>query len=48
MCCQDVGVEKPGVEIYDAAYEEAKFWSGDDLKRSEVWGIDQGKKGWAC
>jgi putative hydrolase of the HAD superfamily len=40
VCCQDVGVEKPGKEIFQAAYEEASFWvkalHDDSLDPSEV------------
>jgi len=36
VCCQDVGAEKPSKEIFDEAFMQAKFWSGEDLKRSEI------------
>ena len=36
VCCQDVGVEKPGKEIFEEAYNQAKFWVGNDLKKDEV------------
>lgn len=35
VCSQDVGVEKPGVEIFDATFDQASFWI-PDLQRSEI------------
>ena len=35
VCSQDVGVEKPGPEIFERAYEEAQFWLGP-LDKDEI------------
>ena len=35
VCSQDVGVEKPDARIFDASFEQARFWL-PDLERSEV------------
>ena len=35
VCSQDVGVEKPGREIFERAYEEAQFWFGP-LEKDEI------------
>ena len=35
VCSQDVGVEKPGREIFERAYEEAQFWMGP-LEKDEI------------
>ena len=34
-CSQDVGAEKPAVQIFDAAFQEARFWL-PELERHEV------------
>ena len=34
-CSQDVGVEKPGREIFDAAFAQARFWY-PDLERGQI------------
>lgn len=34
-CSQDVGVEKPAAEIFDASFAAARFWM-PDLQRSEI------------
>ena len=36
VCCQDIGFEKPGLEIYQESFEQAKFWCGGDLQKDEV------------
>ena len=35
VCCRDVGVEKPGREIFDRTFLEAQFWH-PELRREEV------------
>eukprot|EP01041_Mallomonas_annulata_P006373 gene6373-12886_t len=35
VCSQDIGVEKPGKGIFDATYEQAKFWT-PELQRHEI------------
>ena len=35
VCCRDVGVEKPGREIFDRTFSEAQFWH-PELRREEV------------
>ena len=35
-CSQDVGVEKPGAAMFEAAVEQARFWVGPDLRPEEV------------
>lgn len=34
-CSQDIGYEKPAAEIFDATFEQARFWM-PDLQRSEI------------
>ena len=34
ICCQDIGVEKPGHEIFDAGYKEAMFWENQKLNEN--------------
>ena len=36
VCCQDIGIEKPDMGIYQETYEQAKFWCGNTLRREEV------------
>jgi len=33
---QEVGQEKPHPDIFEATYEQAKFWAGPDLQRCEI------------
>ena len=35
VCCKDVGVEKPGKEIFDRTFSDAQFWH-PELRRDEV------------
>jgi len=36
VCCHEIGHEKPSKQIYDNAYHEAKYFTSDNLKRSEI------------
>ena len=39
VCSQDVGAEKPDPAIFDAAFEQARFWiPGADLRKCTVTG----------
>ena len=35
-CSQDVKYEKPSKEIFQHAYDQAKFWIGPDLQKNEI------------
>jgi len=36
LCSHEVGYEKPSRQIFDYAYNEAKYFTNDNLKRSEI------------
>lgn len=36
VCSQEVEFEKPHRAIFDATFEQAKFWVGPDLQRSQI------------
>ena len=36
VSCQDVGAEKPAKEIFEESYQQAKFWTSDQLQKNEV------------
>ena len=47
VCSQDVGVEKPGAEIFDRTYQEAQFWLGP-LDKDQILHIGDSLAGDYC
>jgi len=47
LCSQDIGTEKPGKEIFDMAYKQAKFWT-PELERNEMLHIGDSLPGDYC
>ena len=47
VCSQDVGVEKPGAEIFERAYQEAQFWLGP-LDKDQILHIGDSLAGDYC